>query len=222
MSEIVCEVSDSYAKWSFIDLVAWKLVPERVGGGKTYIQNFKDAWVAHNSLHIKNAAAQQKFPAALLAGIAWVETGGDPNAIDKIAFGVRSFDWSGPQTIDKYLTVTKHPSLTSFGSISVQLRTAAKTMGLDASTMSASDLKKLATCLEKDVFNIQLAAKHVREIIDHDELQKLPPFLSMDDVRIVGARYNRGLGLTLEQIQKNTSYGDFLVKHWARFTRLVG
>jgi hypothetical protein len=157
-----------------------------------------------------------------LSRIAWVEAAGDPSSIDMLAFNVRAFDWSGPNIVDKNLTVAKRPSMTSFGSVSVQLRTAAKTMGLDVTSMSTSDLRKLATCLEKDIFNIQLAAKPVREIIDHDKLQKFPPFLTMDDVRVIGARYNRGLGVTLEQIKQNTSYGDFLVRQWGRFSRLVG
>jgi hypothetical protein len=43
----------------------------------------------------------------------------------------------------------------------------------------------------------------------------------MEQVRIVGARYNRGIGLPLDDIKKNTSYGDFIVKFWPRFTRLL-
>lgn len=43
----------------------------------------------------------------------------------------------------------------------------------------------------------------------------------MEHVRIVGARYNRGLGLSLEAIRKNTSYGDFIVKRWAYFAGLL-
>jgi hypothetical protein len=52
-------------------------------------------------------------------------------------------------------------------------------------------------------------------------LQAKPPQLAMDEVRIVGARYNRGIGLSLDEIRKNTSYGDFIVKFWPRFTGLL-
>jgi len=45
-------------------------------------------------------------------------------------------------------------------------------------------------------------ARHFRQLVDHD---KLPSPLSMDQVRIVGARYNRGIWLSLEQIKTNTS-----------------
>ena len=40
-------------------------------------------------------------------------------------------------------------------------------------------------------------------------------------MHVVGARYNRGMGLSLEQIRKNTSYGNFIVKFWPRFTMLL-
>ena len=75
--------------------------------------------------------------------------------------------------------------------------------------------------MQKDVFNIEIAARHLRQLIDHDGLQKESSFLTMDDVRIVGARYNRGIGLSLEEIKKNTSYGDFIVRFWSRFKGLL-
>ena len=48
--------------------------------------------------------------------------------------------------------------------------------------------------------------------------KKNPPLLSEDNIRIVGA--NRGMGLSLDQIKKNTSYGDFIVKFMPRFKNL--
>jgi hypothetical protein len=100
----------------------------------------------------------------------------------------------------------------------MQLRTAARTLGLDVSKMDMNQLRTLANCLEKDVYNINLVAQHLRQLADYD---KLPSALSMEDVRIIGARYNRGLIPTLEEIKRNTSYGDFIVNHWQRFSRLI-
>ncbi|WP_312629796.1 hypothetical protein [Scandinavium sp.] len=84
--------------------------------------------------------------------------------------------------------------------------------------MKASDLRRLAAGLEKDNYNISLVARHLRELADYDNL---PSQLSMDDIRLVGARYNRGIIPTLAEIKRNTSYGDFIVKHWQRFNKLV-
>lgn len=219
MSVIECSASNGSPTWDTFDLARWKVVPEKIGGGKAYIQGFKDAWIRHNKLYIKSNSSKFRFPPELLAGVCWIEVGGDPNFIDSIAFSVRAFDWSGPDWMDKHMT--NHPSKTSFGAVSMQLGTAAAALGMDAKTMSTQQLSVLATCLQKDIFNIELAARHLRDLIDHDKLQSSPPNLDMDAVKIVGARYNRGMGLSLDQIKKNTSYGNFIVANWGRFSALL-
>ncbi|NMW24535.1 hypothetical protein HFP05_09190 [Rhodanobacter denitrificans] len=221
MTDLSCTVSNGSPTWDWVDLFVWKLLPERAGGGIPYIQRFKDAWVRHNKSLIKSNAAKYGMPAELLAGVCWIEVGGDPSSIDRVAFDVRSFDWSGSNWIDQYLTITHHPARTSFGAVSMQLRTAAQTMGMNPAGMSTAQLSDLADCLQKDVFNIAIVARHLRMLIDHDGLQTNPPALGMDQVRIAGARYNRGIGLSLEQIRKNMSYGNFIVKFWPRFSALL-
>lgn len=221
MGETECKDPRNLPKWGLMDLAAWKLLPERWGGGRAYIQAFKNAWVKHNKQTIWTVAARYKLPPELLAGVCWIEVGGDPNFIDRTAFEVRSFDWSGPNWVDEHLTITKNPALTSFGSVSMQLRTAAETLGKDAKQMSTSQLRTLAMCIEQDTYNIELVGKHLRILVDYDKLQRTSLTLSEDDVRVVGARYNRGMGLSLDAIKKNTSYGDFIVNHWARFVELL-
>ncbi|KAB0636382.1 ISAs1 family transposase [Burkholderia latens] len=152
------------------------------------------------------------------AGVCWIEVGGDPEFIDRVAFEVRAFDWSGPPFVDKHLTLTRHPAMTSFGPVSMQLRTAAQTLGMDPLKVSASQFRGLSDRLQRDIFNIDLVARHLRQLAERDGFEF--PF-SVDQLRIIGARYNRGSGLSLEQIRQNTSYGDFIVKHWQRFVRLM-
>jgi hypothetical protein len=221
MADFSCKESNNSPTWGLVDVFAWKLLPERFGGGIAYIQKFKDAWVQHNKDDIKSAAALHKMPPELVAGVCWIEVGGDPNFIDRVAFEVRAFDWSGPGWMDRNMTITSNPAKTSFGAVSIQLRTAAQTMGIDPAKMSATEFRNLAACLQTDVFNIEVVAQHLRQLIDHDRLQSSPPDLTMDQVRIVGARYNRGMGLSLDEIKKNTRYGDFIVKFWPRFSGLL-
>lgn len=221
MEDIGCGDSDNFRPWGITDLFAWKLVPEKLGGGIPYIQKFKDAWVSHNKAHIIKSAAAYNLPPELLAGVCWIEVGGDPSFIDGIAFEVRSFDWSGPQWIDEHMTITNQPAKTSFGPVSMQLRTAAETLGFDPAKMRYSELKKLASCLQRDVYNIQIVARHLRQLVEHDKFQNDLPRLTMDQVKIVGARYNRGVGLSLDSIKKNTSYGSFIVNFWPRFSGLI-
>ena len=218
MVALVCKESNGSPTWEVIHLFMWKFVPSRLGGGKDYIQRFKDAWVQHNRHVIYVAATKNRLHLELLAGVCWIEVGGDPNFIDRVAFEVRAFDWSGPPIIDKYLTVTQHPTKTSFGSVSIQLRTAAETLGRDISDMSRAELRDLASCLQRDVFNIHTVALHLRQLADHDNFSSP---LTKEQVRIIGARYNRGIGLPLEKIKENTSYGNFIVNNWHRFSRLV-
>ena len=185
-------------------------MPAKWHGSIAYIQGFKTAWVVHNKLQILAAAKIHDLPIELLAGVCWIEVGGDPEIINRIAFDARySFDWTRQ---------LERPERTSFGQVSMQLRTAAQTLGIDLGEMTVSKWRELAYCLERDVYNIGMAARHLRELIDHD---KLPSPLSMDDVRIVGARYNRGKELSLEDIKKDMSYGNFIVNNWIYFRNII-
>ncbi len=221
MGDFSCDVSNNSPRWGVIDLFWWKLAPAKFGGGIIYIQQFKDSWVKHNKTYIKTSATMHKLPPELLAGVCWIEVAGDPESIDRIAFEVRAFDWSGPKFVDDNLTITKKPEKTSFGPVSMQLRTAADTLGIDSTNMSGSDQRKLLRCLETDVFNIDLAAQHLKILAQHDNFHRLLPKLSKKQIRIIGARYNRGMGLSIDAIKKNTSYGDFIVKYWTKFSVLL-
>lgn len=213
-----CYVSNHSPQWQVVDLLIWKLIPSRFGGGKRYIQKFKDAWVKHNKTFIRDSAVNNNLPVELLVGVCWIEVGGDPGFIDRVAFEVRAFDWSGPDAVDNYLTITNRAERTSFGSVSIQIRTAANTLGLDISEMSTAQVRTLSHCLEGDIYNIEIVARHLRQLADHDNFY--PP-LNMEQIRIIGARYNRGIELSLESIKRNTSYGDFIVHHWEHFGQLI-
>ena len=220
--EFECKDSNNSPVWDSGNILWWKLVPEVFGGGKPYIQNFKDAWVIKNKTDITTAAKTYNFPPELLAGVCWIEVGGDPNFIDTVAFEVRSFDWIGWRkgNASKH-TITRHPAKTSFGAVSIQLRTAAETLGIDLKSLSQSELRQFSTCLQKDVYNIRIVAQHLRQLIEHDGFSKNLPHLTEEQVRIVGARYNRGIGLSLVQIKQNTSYGDFILNWRPHFQALL-
>lgn len=213
MNDFCTPESNESPTWGAFDLFVWKLVPESFGGGPGYIQRFKDAWVTHNKQFIKASAVKYSLPIELLAGVCWIEAGGDPNFVDRTAFEVRAFDHLG----NLPTTITSPPAKTSFGWVSVQLRTAAVTLGLDPETMTVSQFRSLSKCLEQDIYNIDLAARHLRMLADHDNFTSI----GMDEVRIIGARYNRGTSLSIDKIKENTSYGDFIVKRWSLFNRLV-
>lgn len=66
--------------------------------------------------------------------------------------------------------------------------------------MTNGQLRNLASCLQRDVYNIDTAARHLCQLVDND---KFSSPLTMEQVRIVGARYNRGIGLSIEQTLMN-------------------
>ncbi|CAB3761235.1 hypothetical protein LMG29660_04221 [Burkholderia puraquae] len=125
----------------------------------------------HNTSHIRAAAGRNRLPREMLAGVCWIEVGGDPEFIDRVAFEARTFDWSDPPFVDKHLTLARHPAMTSFGPVSMQLRTAAQTLGMDPSKMSASQFRNLAHCLRRDIFNIDVVARHLRQLAARDGFQ---------------------------------------------------
>lgn len=213
-----CKGMSQSPSWTFMDVFKWKVIPERFGGGRKFARGFKDSWVINHRRLIKSAAMMNKLPPELLAGVCWIEVGGDPNVVDRYAFELRVIEHSGPDFIDKHFSIMPKPERTSFGFVSMQLRTAARTMGLDTDKMSVPEIRALSVCLEKDTYNINLAAMHLRQLANFD---KLPDPLTPDDIRIIGARYNRGITSTLESIKKDSRYGDFIVRNWVYFNKLL-
>ncbi|HEB0477989.1 TPA: hypothetical protein RYE97_004606 [Escherichia coli] len=221
MNNLDCNASNHSPVWGVTEFLFWKLAPKKWGGGVPFGRYFKDSWVKHNHLLITSAANTYNLPAPLLAGVCWIEVGGDPSIVDMLAFDARTIDWSGPEWIDEHITITSRPEKTSFGAVSMQLRTAARTLGLDESKMDTSQLRELANCLQHDIFNIQLVARHIYQLAERDEFQSSLPHLTKEQIRIIGARYNRGMSLTLEKIKEDTSYGNFIVNNWLHFSNLL-
>lgn len=87
--------------------------------------------------------------------------------------------------------------------------------------MDTSQLRELANCLQNDIFNIQLVARHLSQLAERDGFQSSLPHLTEEQIRIIGARYNRGMSLTLEKIKEDTSYGNFIVNNWLHFSNLL-
>ena len=207
-------------RWSVVHAIAWKVVPEKLGGGNAFLWRFKDAWVRYNRNLIKKHAGDNRIPPELLAGVAHIEVGGDPTEQDTFAFVVRAFDWSGPKWIDDHLTITKNPGETSFGPVSMQLRTAARTLGLNPDKMSPAQLLNLGWQLERDAYNLRLAAKHLRDLVLFDSPGSDTRTLTEEQIVIVGSRYNRGT-VSMDKLRQDLSYGKVILKRWSHMTELL-
>ena len=183
---------ENYPSWTSWDFIRWWVVPAKLGGGRSYLERYKNGWVVYNRERIQAAARNARIPALLLAGVAWNEVGGKPDAMDSLAFPVRSFDWCGPDWVDRRLTVTKRPELTSMGAVSIQLRVAAQTLGLDISSMSFGERQRLQGALESNVFNLNVVAMHLYNLIKRDFPEADTINLTDEQFVVIGSRYNRG------------------------------
>lgn len=75
----------------------------------------------------------------------------------------------------------------------MQLRAAAETLGIDPATLTTTEQLQLAGCLMDDSFNIQLAARHLRDLILFDNPQLADTsHLTEEQFIVAAARYNRG------------------------------
>ncbi len=117
------------------------------------------------------------------------------------------------------LTITKKPELTSLGDVSIQLRRAAETYGMDSKKLNSKQKDFLMQSLSDEKTNLAIVARHLWQLSLIDFANK--KILGDYEVKIIGARYNRGPHLSLEEIKKNTSYGDFIVKRKTKLLELI-
>lgn len=210
-------MSESYPKFTVFDAICWKFLPTKLGCGSDYIWSFKYAWITHNRQNIKSAAINNNIPPFLLAGIALIEVGGK-DFTDWPVFIFRSFDWSGPSWVDSHLTISKNPAFTSMGAVSIQLRRAAETMGINASTLTQAQLNILATALQSDKTNLDIVAKHLQQLILVDFPKAAQTNnLTDEQIRIVGTRYwygpEKSSDFIKQEAAKNSSYGSRILQH---------
>ncbi|MEE3651819.1 MULTISPECIES: hypothetical protein [unclassified Brenneria] len=156
--------------------------------GKSYLWAYKSAYLAYNKDKIIRYAHEEKIPVLLLAGVAIAEVGGVPERFK--AYGVLQFRQMINDTINGN---NKSSNSTSVGSLAIQLRAAAETIGLPPSSLTSRQQLQLSNCLLSDDFNIRVVAKHLRELIlfDNPEIDDTRQ-LNDEQIILAGSRYNRG------------------------------
>ena len=227
--------SDSYPKWSFYDALMWGMGFEGMHGGRPRLEAYKDAWIVYNKQRIIDAAKANAIPVDLLACVAYNEVGGDPPFVKRnIVLPIRQFDYSGPDWMRKYLTLTKPPTYTSEGAIKIQLRVAAEVLGIDPASLRYAQQNALTECLETDVFNLGTVAKLLHDLIMHDDPNADTRTLSDEQFILAGSRYNRGTERARADFIKSlsdppgsssrtyTEYGRAMMRHRAHVQQLLG
>lgn len=164
---------------------------------------FKRQWVIGYRRVILDAAREFKVPFDVVAAIAYNEVGGDPPVADQAAYLVRSAGLLGGR-----------PERTSFGDLSMQLRTAEEVLGFKVPTEGALRAR-VASLLDNKRGMIYLAAARVRQLILQDFGNR--PQLSREQKIIVITRYARGSGLPLARIKTDLYYGKKGMEAYEKF-----
>jgi hypothetical protein len=219
----LCTVTTSAYRdsdWGYSDVLIWKVLPKWLGGDPNHLRNYKDAWVrTHRELIVK-LSAEYGLPPELLAGVAWIEAGGKPYSSKLVLYRFRQFAHLADPLLGP-TEITKEPGLTSTGVVAIQLRRAAQAMGVEFDALGDSDKNRLVDCLQVDENDLAIVARHLWQLNQIDFANRSR--IGVDEIRIIGARYNRGPELSLEKISRDTSYGDFIVtKIYTRLQSLLG
>jgi hypothetical protein len=176
-----------------------------------FLAAYKDQWVhAHRNV-IKAAAKEYGLPEYLLGGVAWIEVGGDPPLLDEAGNIIRQY-FAGD------------PGLTSFGPVQIQLGRAAVELGYDPDRLSSIQRRVLIWTLTDPQNDLFVVASHLSRIKKIDAPNQGPNEITDYQIRLIGARYNRGLELSMRALTTlgtKTSYGDSILRHRQRVEELL-
>lgn len=159
------------------------------------------------------------LPPELLAGIAWTEAGGDPEAVDVYMHHIRSLGIGGA------------PGLTSVGDVQIQIRHVAGYLGLDPDNLTWGDRMGLIRFVENARNNLYVVTRYISLALK----QTMPDYKLADigdkEIIMIGYMYNLGFphpligpDKDLSEISKNgiSNYGPDLLKKMPRMRRLLG
>lgn len=192
----------SFEPWTLGKIAKWKTY-----GGDDYINTYKKNWIKSFAPVIKDAAEKYDVSAFAIAQVAFVEVGGDPMFVDRVAYGFRStFHKSNSDTG----TFNKNPQYTSFGYLSMQVRRAAETTDYQG-TLSETQINTLIESLEDPVQNIYFAAKHLSYLRTIDFSHIEPENMTDEQWSVTVERYNRGPDISYDKIKNNHGYADTIL-----------
>ncbi len=186
----ILEISSQYApaqgtdEWTTLDLAKWRTP---VVGDDKLIFDFKKQWCVGYIDTIRAAAKKYKLPPILVAGVAYNEVGGDPLWADDAGYIARSNEVG--KWLLKQLGKSGDQDRTSFGNVSIQLRRAAETLGIDPATITPEQERDLINLLKNPTANIFVASKHLQVLAEIAISTPLPQTMSDEQIELLGALY---------------------------------
>lgn len=204
------DINEKSAEWTNWDLLQWMMS----GDSKNeFIHKEKLAFIAQYKEVICDAAERYDLPEILIAGVVYKEYGGDPMFIDDIAYNGRGVTKKINDLINYDILSSKDRDLTSFGNVSIQVRRAWESLGYEKEEVSDELRSEIIDSLKDPVENIYISSKHISDLRDMQYPDKTGEELTEDEIRVIATRYNRGPDLSLEEIMKNTSYGNQILEN---------
>lgn len=212
-----------FRKWNVWDAGLWYFLPDNdvfISTGESRSLAYKVAYLQYNQEMLIHYAKSESIPILLLAGVAFNEVGGMPE--NSKAYGVlQAF-----QLVDFIKRDgNKKSNATSVGSLAIQLRAAAETLGINPKTLTTTQQLQLANCLLNDDFNISIVAKHLKSLILFDNPKLADTSVLTDEQLILaGSRYNRGIerkkedfiasihGDATPEVREYSSYGRTILR----------
>lgn len=197
---------DTY--WSWGDIYNWKFEE-----GNEFLSQEKEKFVYTYRDVIKDAANKYDVPEFLLAGVAFMEYGGDPYVFDDGGYVLRRYfnDIVGIEY--NSISLTRNAYLTSFGNVSIQVRRIAECLGMDVNDMTESQKSEIIQMAREPVTNIYIVAKHLSDLKNIDYPNIPAESMTEEQITVTSTRYNRGPDLTIEEIKENTKYGTDMYGH---------
>jgi len=185
----------------------WRYPPS--GGSDSVLwDSYRTSFIANYAGTINGAAYKYQIPRGLLAGVAWQEVGGKPYWTDDAAYVLRSIHlYAG------------RPDDTSFGEMSMQVDTVARTLGYGDS-IDEGERAAILTSLRDPDQSIEIAAMHLSQM--RDELIGPGAPVTTDRIADLAAAYNGG-----EKEAQSTSgsayeYGREVLAMQPRVVALLG
>ena len=175
------------------------------------LARYKDSWVHIYRNIIKIAANENEIPDWVLGGVAWTEVGGEPAWTDSVGYSLGDLGLKKKEKV-------------SFGPVAIQIARAAEELGYDSDNLLPIQMSLIIDSLRDPQQNLFIVASHLHRCKNMESPGKPPELLTADDIRIIGARYNRGVDISLNAILnlgKKTEYGDDLVKKQWRIKKLL-
>ncbi|MBC6419302.1 MAG: hypothetical protein GDA44_11270 [Prochloron sp. SP5CPC1] len=187
------------------------------------IWDFKRQWVQGYADVIREASRIFDIPAILLAGIAYMEVGGEAPIENIVAYNVDLISTATtiePIPPDQFWQATSpYPGGVvwgqarptpeedrcevandrTVGDLSIAVRRAGESLCYPSS-LGAEESNLLVESLQDHRQNVFIAAKHLSDLRDVDFPGRTADSLSRDEIMVIAGRYNRGPELPLDEL----------------------